>query len=187
MREPLKLTSQILVRIIDVLEVLLRLIRCHTGWFWVMFVRMVKYCQSPVMIFILFSVCLPLIRIIPREFILVFPTPSVSYLGVWDCVWGGCLSWWWDWWQSCTLTWWRWGWWGLTSTGWRRGRGWMWYFSSFRGRWSWWRCWCIYDSIYQFSSIFRQERGVPTTPMSHIDLLLGKWAKCSALGFYYWS
>ena len=37
------------------------------------------------------------------------------------------------------------------------------------------------------SSIFCQKRGVTTTSMIHIDLLLGKCAQCSALGFYCWS
>ena len=69
--------------------------------------------------------------------------------------WGAwCLPWWWDWWRSCLLPWcgrvWR----GLTRTGWIRGKGWMFYFSSWRGRWSWWRCWWISDSIYQVFPVF---------------------------------
>ena len=48
---------------------------------------MVNSCQYPVLIFTSFSISIPVVRSIYRESLLVFPTPSLSYLGVWD-LWG---------------------------------------------------------------------------------------------------
>ena len=45
---------------------------------------MVYYCQYPVVIFIYISVGLPVIRSIPRKYLIVSPMPLVSYLGVKD-------------------------------------------------------------------------------------------------------
>ena len=91
---------------------------------------------------------------IARESLLVFPTPSISYLGVWYLRGGWCRPWIWDWGLSCPVPLWVRGPWALTRTGWRRGRGWLFYFSSCRGRWYRWRYWCISNSIYQLFPAF---------------------------------
>ena len=149
-----KLTSQILESVIGVLEVRLCLLRWHNVLVWVVFsgwyiLANILYCS-----FISLSLCLPVSRSIDREYLLGFPKPSISYLGVWYCVEGWCRPWIRDWGWSCPVTWWLRGQWGLTRTGWRRGIGWLCSFSSWRGKWYKWRCWCISNSIYQVFTVF---------------------------------
>ena len=40
--------------------------------------------------------------------------------------------------------------------------------------------------LSNISSISHPKQGVPTTSMSHIDLLSGQWVQCFALGFSCW-
>ena len=114
-----------------------------------MFVRIVDSCQSPVP-----SFYVSLSRS-PCKYEFTHLISSCFSYNIRIISWcsgsqgGWCLPQGWDWWWSCPLSWWRRGWQGLTGTGWRRGRGWLCSFSIWRGRWSWWRCWCISNSIYQ--------------------------------------
>ena len=135
MRERLQVNSHIIIRNIDVLDVIFCLIWCHTSWGWIMFVRVVDSCQSNVLGFLSISVGIPLSSNIPSEYLFF----SYTFRIISQCSWlwrGWWLPWRWDWWRSCPLPWWRESWWGLTMTGCRRGVRWMWSFSSWIGRWS---------------------------------------------------
>ena len=145
---------QILISIIYILEALFRLILCRIGLGWVLFVRVVDYCQSPVLSFYLFLGRSSYTYQYTKQ---IFTCFSDTF-----CIISGCSeSWrgwsrpcWWDWWRYCHLPWRRLGWCLLTRTGCRRGRGWLRSFIIWIGMWSRGSCWCISGSIYQVLPLF---------------------------------